>query len=187
MSEGPEREPWVPRLLRALVHAVSAAVFAYPLARGEAAWAAAGSVWGHLSTWVGIAAVVATLALFVRRRAPTATFGAAWLLLAYLPSSSLLVTLRTLVNDRALYPALPAAGLLAGLALARCGDVEQAAGIVGALVEGVSTARAVGGMAAARGIDMPILGEVLAVLDGERTAASAVERLLAREPVSENA
>lgn len=74
-----------------------------------------------------------------------------------------------------------------GLALARCGDVEQAAAAVGALVEGVSTARAVGGMAAARGIDMPILGEVLAVLDGERAAATAVERLLAREPVSENA
>ncbi len=73
-------------------------------------------VWIRPRTLLGLAAVVAPFALrgLGRRRA---AFLAAWPLLAWLPSGSLLVTLRDLVNDRAAYPLLPAAGALLGLAV----------------------------------------------------------------------
>lgn len=73
-----------------------------------------------------------------------------------------------------------------GLALARLGSVAQAQAEVGALVEGVPTAQAVAAMAAARGIDMPIAREVVAVLSGASTPEAAVTRLLARDPTAES-
>ncbi len=72
-----------------------------------------------------------------------------------------------------------------GLALARLGDVEAAAADVGALVEGVATAQALAGHADELAVDMPIASEVAAVLEGRHTLETAVERLLAREPVAE--
>jgi hypothetical protein len=55
------------------------------------------------------------------------------MLLAYLPSSSLMVTLRSLVNDRAAYPMLPALGVLIALPLgARRGALRVA--LVGCLL-----------------------------------------------------
>jgi hypothetical protein len=67
---------------------------------------------------MGLLVIAAPFAL-ARRGHPRAAFLSAWALLAYLPSSSLLVTLRELVNDRGAYPMLPAAGALLGLACGR--------------------------------------------------------------------
>jgi len=78
-------------------------------------WVAGGSVWFRLPTLAAI--VVVALAAGLRRRAPLAAFALTWMLFAYLPSSSLLVTLRSLVNDRAAYPMLPALGVLIALPL----------------------------------------------------------------------
>ncbi|MDG2149069.1 MAG: tetratricopeptide repeat protein [Planctomycetota bacterium] len=72
-------------------------------------------IWLRPTTLLGLLAIVTPFA-FARRGHPRAAFLSAWVLLAYLPSSSLLVTLRELVNDRAAYPMLPAAGALLGLA-----------------------------------------------------------------------
>jgi tetratricopeptide (TPR) repeat protein len=83
----------------------------------QAALAAAGAPWNAPSTWLALGAIVAACAL--RRSRPTAAFLMAWALLAYLPSSSLLVTLRALVNDRAAYPMLVPAGALLGTLLER--------------------------------------------------------------------
>lgn len=78
-------------------------------------WVHGGTVWFRLRTLSAVA--VLGLCIGLRRRAPRASFALAWLLLAYLPSSSLLVTLRSLVNDRAAYPLLPAVGVLLALPL----------------------------------------------------------------------
>lgn len=88
-------------------------------------WIAGGPVWFRLPTLAAIAVV--GLVVGLRRRAPLAAFALAWMLLAYLPSSSLLVTLRSLVNDRAAYPMLPALGILVALPLgARRGALRVA-------------------------------------------------------------
>ena len=73
-----------------------------------------------------------------------------------------------------------------GLALARLGDPTLAAAEVGALVEGVATARVIVEMAELAGVEMPIASAVAAVLDGESTPETAVRRLLARDPTTEN-
>ncbi|MHC5210047.1 MAG: hypothetical protein ACYTG2_04955 [Planctomycetota bacterium] len=83
----------------------------------QAAWAAAGSPWAAGWTWATL--LVVACALLVRRRLPVIAFLVAWSLLAYLPSSSLLVTLRSLVNDRAAYPLLAPAGALLGMLFVR--------------------------------------------------------------------
>jgi len=84
---------------------------------GQDAWA----TWGRLAR--GLTALPALLAVglavALRRRQPVASLLIAWMLLAWLPSSSLLVTLRSLVNDRGAYPLLLPAGALLGLPLAR--------------------------------------------------------------------
>jgi hypothetical protein len=85
----------------------------------QGAWAAAGSPWLAPSTWLAVGVVIVAWA--GRRRWPAAAFLTAFCLCAYLPSSSLLVTLRSLVNDRAAYPLLAPAGALLGLLLARHG------------------------------------------------------------------
>lgn len=80
------------------------------------AWAAAGPVWGQGLTWLGWL-LLATPALLAWRGRPVAAFLAGWALLAWLPSGSLVVTLRSLVTERSAYPMLVPLGALAGLAL----------------------------------------------------------------------
>ncbi len=72
-----------------------------------------------------------------------------------------------------------------GLALAGTGDVDAAAREVGALVEGVATAHAVAEIAAAQGIEMPIVAAVASVLAGASTPMAAVESLLNRDLTAE--
>ena len=74
-----------------------------------------------------------------------------------------------------------------GLELARLGDVARAEQAVGALVEGVATARALAQKSSALSVETPIADEVAAVLAGNRTPAHAVENLLARDPKNESA
>ena len=78
-------------------------------------WGSGFAGWWQPATWLALAAV--GIAIAWRRRRPEAAFLLAWMLLAYLPSSSLLVTLRSLLTDRAAYPLLLPAGALAGWAL----------------------------------------------------------------------
>ena len=72
-----------------------------------------------------------------------------------------------------------------GMALAQSGSVSHAEASVGALVEGVATARAVARLATHRQVDMPIAVEVARVLAGTTTPREAVRNLLARDPTSE--
>jgi len=72
-----------------------------------------------------------------------------------------------------------------GLALAGSGDVDAAAREVGALVEGVATAHAVAEIAAAKGIEMPIVAAVASVLAGTSTPLAAVDSLLNRDLTAE--
>lgn len=94
---------------------------AWPMGLGieyeQAAWASGPSVWVRPWTLLALAAVAATW--WLRRRAPAAALLLGAALLAWLPSSSLLVTLRSLVNDRGAYPLLLPCGALLGLPLAR--------------------------------------------------------------------
>ncbi|MGR8920239.1 MAG: NAD(P)H-dependent glycerol-3-phosphate dehydrogenase [Gammaproteobacteria bacterium] len=73
-----------------------------------------------------------------------------------------------------------------GLALARSGSVEEAAAEVGALVEGVATARALAGHPGGVGVDMPLASAVAAIIDGRLSVDDAVESLLARDPRHED-
>lgn len=100
---------------RTLGHLVwpSGLMIEYP----QAEWVAQGSPWTSLPVALAAATLLGTVLL--RRRHPTSAFLLAWMLLAYLPSSSLLVTLRAVLNDRAAYPLLPAFGALVGLGAAR--------------------------------------------------------------------
>lgn len=72
-----------------------------------------------------------------------------------------------------------------GMALAETGSVAAAEAKVGALVEGVATARAIAVMATRSHIDMPIAFEVARVLAGTTTPRDAVRDLLARDPTAE--
>jgi len=72
-----------------------------------------------------------------------------------------------------------------GMALAESGSVAAAEASVGALVEGVATARAIAAMATRSQIDMPIAAEVARVLAGTTTPRDAVRALLARDPTIE--
>ena len=67
--------------------------------------------WVRLPTLLALALLVATWR--ARRTRPVLAFALAWAALAYLPSSSAIVTLRSLVNDRMAYPALAGAGVAA--------------------------------------------------------------------------
>jgi glycerol-3-phosphate dehydrogenase (NAD(P)+) len=54
-----------------------------------------------------------------------------------------------------------------------------------AVAEGVRTTPAVHALAARHGVEMPIVAEVHAILEGERSPAAAVERLMLRDPKPE--
>ncbi len=82
-------------------------------------WLDGGSPWLRLPSLFTLGVIGAAWVL--RRGRPAMAFCIGWMLLAYLPSSSLLVTLRALVNDRAAYPLLPAFGAILGLWIARGG------------------------------------------------------------------
>jgi glycerol-3-phosphate dehydrogenase (NAD(P)+) len=72
-----------------------------------------------------------------------------------------------------------------GLALARGSALGDVLAGLGHTAEGVHTARAVAGLAARLGIEMPITRAVCRVLDDPRQARAAVQELLAREQRTE--
>ena len=73
-----------------------------------------------------------------------------------------------------------------GIALTRLGAVENAKNEVGELVEGASTAVAVNDMAVRLEIEIPIISQVAAILNGDSSPEDAVRELLTRELVSEH-
>jgi glycerol-3-phosphate dehydrogenase (NAD(P)+) len=72
-----------------------------------------------------------------------------------------------------------------GLKLARGQALDAILGELGHVAEGVGTARALCGMAEARGIEMPITRAVCKVLDDHTQARAAADALLQREPRAE--
>ena len=72
-----------------------------------------------------------------------------------------------------------------GLALARLGTANLAESAVGALVEGVASAKAVSEISARLDIPMPISSEIWAIISGTKSAHTALENLLARVPLAE--
>ena len=72
-----------------------------------------------------------------------------------------------------------------GLALARGAALPEVLAGLGHTAEGVLTARAVAGLAAKLGIEMPITRAVCRVLDDSGQARAAVQELLAREQRTE--
>ncbi len=73
-----------------------------------------------------------------------------------------------------------------GLALARLGTADLAESEVGALVEGVTSAKAVTEMAARLNVSVPISSEIWAIISGGTSVRSALENLLARVPPKES-
>jgi glycerol-3-phosphate dehydrogenase (NAD(P)+) len=73
-----------------------------------------------------------------------------------------------------------------GLKLARGQPLAAILTELGHVAEGVGTARALCGMADARGIEMPITRAVCKVLDDHRQARAAADALLQREPKAEH-
>lgn len=72
-----------------------------------------------------------------------------------------------------------------GLALADNKSLPQILEELGHVAEGVYTAREVAKLALKYSVDMPISSAVAAVLDGQLSAASALEQLMARDPREE--
>ena len=72
-----------------------------------------------------------------------------------------------------------------GLALAQGKTLDEALAALGHVAEGVYCARSVTQRAAGLGIEMPISEAVVALLDGQLTAAQAVAALMRREPTQE--
>jgi len=73
-----------------------------------------------------------------------------------------------------------------GLALGQGVDLARALAQLGHVAEGVWSAPAIAARAAEVGVDMPITQGVCAVLEAKMSPRAALERLLAREPRSEN-
>ena len=73
-----------------------------------------------------------------------------------------------------------------GLALGRGRSLDDAVGELGHVAEGVRSADAVLRRARSCGVQMPITEVVCAVLAGRLSAPEALDRLLARDPKSEN-
>ncbi len=72
-----------------------------------------------------------------------------------------------------------------GELLASGQSAADARAAIGEAVEGVATASAALDLAATAGVELPICGEVAAVLDGRTTVASAIAALMGREPRAE--
>jgi glycerol-3-phosphate dehydrogenase (NAD(P)+) len=72
-----------------------------------------------------------------------------------------------------------------GLLLAAGNSLEQAVDSLGHVAEGVYSARTVAARAARLGVEMPITGAVVALLDGRLAPAQAVAALMGREPAAE--
>lgn len=72
-----------------------------------------------------------------------------------------------------------------GLELARGCALTDILASLGHVAEGVHSAREVARRAERHGVDMPVSSAVSAVLEGRLTPASALERLLARDPKAE--
>lgn len=72
-----------------------------------------------------------------------------------------------------------------GLALADGRALAQILSDLGQVAEGVSSARAIAGLAAANGVDMPLCATVDVLLRGEISVHDAVERILSRNPRAE--
>lgn len=72
----------------------------------------------------------------------------------------------------------------AGVELAR-GTLADALLAGGLTAEGIGTARTVARQASTAGLDLPIVEQVVAVIDGHRTADDALDRLLRRNPQDE--
>lgn len=72
-----------------------------------------------------------------------------------------------------------------GLALAEGKTLDEAVAALGHVAEGVYCARSITQRAASLGVDMPICGAVVALLDGHMTALQAVAVLMRREPTNE--
>jgi glycerol-3-phosphate dehydrogenase (NAD(P)+) len=72
-----------------------------------------------------------------------------------------------------------------GLELAGGRSLADILAGLGHVAEGVSSAKEVARIAAARGVDMPVTDAVNAVLEGKLTPAKAVELLLSRDPKKE--
>ena len=72
-----------------------------------------------------------------------------------------------------------------GLALARGKTLSEIIAGLGHVAEGVYCAKSVVQRAASLGVDMPISGAVVALLDGRLTAPQAVTALMQRDPTSE--
>ncbi len=107
------------------------------------AWAQGTTVWAEPRTWIFFVACALPLAL--ARKFPRWAFAAGWCLIAYLPSSSLLVTLRSLVNDRYAYPALLPFGVAVALgvgAILRDDSRERRRGSI-SILEGLGIALAI--------------------------------------------
>jgi len=64
--------------------------------------------------------------------------------------------------------------------------VEAAISEIGQVVEGVKATRAVSMLAKKLNLDLPIMAQVDAILEGQIQPAEAVSRLMAREPLSES-
>ncbi len=72
-----------------------------------------------------------------------------------------------------------------GFALGRGRTLEEILGEMHMVAEGVKTARPVVELAAARGVELPIATEVVAVIDGTRTPTSAMAELMLRPATAE--
>lgn len=72
-----------------------------------------------------------------------------------------------------------------GLALSHGEPLAEIERTLGGVAEGVTTARALRGLARRRGLRAPLVEQVAAVLGGERSPADALEELLARPPDEE--
>jgi glycerol-3-phosphate dehydrogenase (NAD(P)+) len=73
-----------------------------------------------------------------------------------------------------------------GLALAQGQTLAQAVAALGHVAEGVYSARTVVQRAQSLGVRMPISQGVVALLDGQLSAAQAVAALMGREPTVES-
>jgi glycerol-3-phosphate dehydrogenase (NAD(P)+) len=72
-----------------------------------------------------------------------------------------------------------------GLALGQGQDSQQAQATIGQVVEGFSNAKAVCQLAKEKGVDMPIVAEVYAILYENKSPLDAVNALMARKPTVE--